>query len=678
VVVLLLPPGVRAAEKDFAIFSSGLEREENVHIFEAMDRFREAIALDPDNPGYREHHAWLASNYGFTEEAAAAFTGILSHGNGKETIYRGLAWNERQLGRYDASLAAYRKVIALPPTTTSYRAAFAEIDQIQYRENERKISTLQSSRDARPQDTELLKELFKTYVSQGALAKAVTVGQEVAERNPRDLLFRFDWARALFWNGEKERAERELRLLLAASGDSAYVWYELGKVQSALGKLEESQTSLERSLAIYPKAALTRKELAEVLALRGKSGEAVVMARSIEPKPGQMLTSQLAVARSYHFSGNLLEAREHYRAILAAYPQNSDAIWGQVESSIYTGRPEEADRLMKSWQTLPPDPRLAAQEKLLASFTSPRVSLMGDYYTNSGDFSQANVGATATFFRFETLWDLGNYFSSFHQSGFSTVTRSGLFLEGERRLTDMARLGARLGANIYDNGHETMNGRLSLYLEPARNVDMALNIERSDIIDTELPFGNAIYNYVVTIGAVGEAIQTWDYSLYTHVAPLPNLDLAGKLLYGAYSDGNDKYSLMFDAAYTVMRSPSLKVGYNYFFLDYRKPASVYREGSDATAAYYDPTNFEFHTLFVRFSQDLGTQFRYGIEERISYIPKASGVANALFGFLDFKLTENDLLRLDARYYTQDHGVSRTGVSGNFHAENAVLSYTHTY
>lgn len=678
VVLVLLCTAAHSAEKDFAVFSSGLKLEENVHLFEAMDRFREATELSPDNKGYLEHLAWLASNYGFTEEATTAFTRLLTLVDTKENSYRGLAWNEKQLGRYDASLAAYRQAIPAPMPTSSYRASFDHISQVLHEENEQKITTLLSSLAVKPGDVTLRKELFRTYVSQGELAKAVAVGQEVVQEYPLDLPFRFDWARTLFWHGEKERAEKELLLLVDASGGSSYVLYELGKVQNAMGKREEAQKSLERSLSAYPEAALTRKELAEVLAVRGKGKEAAVMAQSIEPKQNQVLTSQLAKARSYHFSGSLPEAREIYRAILAAYPQNPDAIWGMVETSVYTGRPGDADRLIETWKTLPPDSRLAEQEKLLASFTSPRVSLMGDYYSNSGDFSQANGGATATLFRYETLWALGYYFSSLHQSGFSTITRNGLFLEGERRLTDSVRVGARLGGNIYDNNHETMNGRLSLYLDPAKNVDIALNIQRSDIIDTELPFRNAIYNYVVTIGAVGEAVQTWDYSLYAHATPLPNLDLAGKILHGDYSDGNDKFSLMADVAYTLMRAPMLKVGYNYFYLDYRKPASVYREGSNAISAYYDPTNFEVHTLYTQFSQGLGTHFRYGVEERLSFIPKSDGVANGLFGFLEYNLTEHDLIRLDARYFTQNHGVSRTGESGNFHAENIVLSYSHTF
>lgn len=675
---MLLCTAAQSAEKDFAVFSSGLELEGKLHLFEAMDRFREATELAPDNKGYREHLAWLASNYGFTEEAADAFTKLLPLLDSKENSYRGLAWNEKQMGRYDASLAAYRQVFTLPTPASSYRASFDHISQVMHDENERKITALHSSLGSKPGDVTIRKELFRAYISQGELAKAIAVGQEVVRENPRDLPFRFDWARTLFWSGEKERAEKELLLLADESGGSSYVLYELGKVQNAMGKRQEAQKSLERSLAAYPKAALTRRELAEVLAVQGKETEAVGIARSIEPTPSQALTSQLAVARSYHFSGNLPEAREIYRTILAAYPQNPDALWGMVETSVYTGRAAEADRLIQTWKTLPPDSRLAGQEKLLASFTSPRVSLLGDYYSNSGDFSQTNAGATATFFRLETLWNLGYYFSSFHQSGFSTIDRNGLFLEGERRLTDTVRVGARLGGNIYDNSHETMNGRLSLYLEPVKNVDMAFNIERSDIIDTELPFRNAIYNYVVTIGAVGEAIQTWDYSLYAHAAPLPNLDLVGKVLYGNYSDGNDKFSLMADAIYTLMRSPTLKAGYNYFFLDYRKAASVYRQDGNAISAYYDPTNFEVHTIFAQFSQDLCAHFRYGIEERLSYIPKADGVANGLFGFLELKLTERDLIRLDGRYFTQNHGVSRTGDSGSFHAENIVLSYTHTF
>lgn len=236
----------------------------------------------------------------------------------------------------------------------------------------------------------------------------------------------------------------------------------------------------------------------------------------------------------------------------------------------------------------------------------------------------------------------------------------------------------RLGGNFYDNGHNNLNGRLSLYIEPTKILTAAVNYEHIDIIDTELPFRNAIYNYVVTIGAVGRTIRTDDYSVYLLYTPRPKVSLAGKILYRDYSDGNRKLSSTLEAGYQFMRVPYLRAGYNYFYLDYKYPAPVYIEKTKSVSAYYDPINFETHTLKLELRHDIDKKISYGTEGAISYIPKSDSFSYSLFLFGAYEFDEYHTLRLDARWFYQNKGVDRTGTSGHFWADNIILSYEYRF
>ncbi len=56
-----------SADDAFAIFSKGMDFENQLLIFEARNEFRVAVAIDSDNAGYLEHYAWFLTAHGFNE-----------------------------------------------------------------------------------------------------------------------------------------------------------------------------------------------------------------------------------------------------------------------------------------------------------------------------------------------------------------------------------------------------------------------------------------------------------------------------------------------------------------------------------------------------------------------------------------------------------------------------------
>lgn len=668
------------ANTAYEIFKEGLNLEQSLKHFEAGDKFRKAIAADPGNEGYLEHYAWFLSADGFSDEAAAAFRMALPASKNKESILKGLGWNEKLTGRFKESVNAYGKAFHVDYSTKTYQDAFKDISARLTVENEANIKNLLAELAKDPDNKGLSMGLFDAYISHGELRSAITVGTKLVVEYPNDLQIGLKLALAHFWAGENELAESELKYLLVASPGNAFLYFQLGKVQFSQGKRVEAKAALERSLALYPNAAVTRKELAEILAVSGKGEEARSLAASIKDENGESLTAQLAVARALHFSGNIQEAASCYKRILRNYPFNKDALWGLVETSTLTGRADTAERSLNLWQQNWADPRIEKQYELLKFATSPRLGLLGEYYENSAGFTRYNIGTALSALYNGTTYDFGYNFSAFEQDRFSSITRNSISLGLERRITDTVRGEGSIIGNFYDNDQSHLNGNASIYIEPSAKFSLALNYEHVDIIDTEPVFKNAIYNYVVTIGSVGDKIATNDLSIYARASVCPVLDLWGKILYGFLSDGNTKTSYIAGANYNISQALNLVLGYNYFYLDYRKSAEIYQMGTESIISYYDPTNFEVHTMKLAYKHDFDTGISLGAEGSISYIPKSNGVANSLFAYVACKLGRRNLLRLDARAFYQNKGVDRDGQNngGYFRAENVVLSYEYVF
>ena len=259
------------------------------------------------------------------------------------------------------------------------------------------------------------------------------------------------------------------------------------------------------------------------------------------------------------------------------------------------------------------------------------------------------------------------------------MSRHTVFAEADSVIFKGARISGRVGENLYDNDVNNLNGTISLQLDPSEKFTAVLSYEHLDIIDKEQPFlGNPIYNHVVTIGSVGLNIRTNDYSAWLNYRPFERVYLTGEWVYGDYSDGNRKQSYMLESGYILKRTPRVRLSYNYFYLDYQNPAPVYTENQQRQSAYYDPINFEVHTLRLEYRNETSRRFSYGAEEAVSFIPKSNGFSNSFFVFGAVEFNKNHKLRLDGRIFYQNKGIDRIGKTGYFDAKNVSLSYEYRF
>ncbi len=578
------------------------------------------------------------------------------------------------------ALVLYQSIypLRLPPQL-SLSETLQRIDRDTATEDAKKIGAAQINLSRRPGDASLWRKLFEAHLYAKDYKNAEAIGARIKAKNPRDLAFRLQYARMFFWEGKKERAEMEYKALIVESPNNAFLYYELGNIQTAIGKLREAEVSLRRSLALYPNAILTKKALAEVLAMRGKFVEARVIAVTLRSDETNALAGDLTMAKIHHYTGRLADATTYYQKTLQQFPHNEDALSGLAECLIYQGDYIGAQEILQRWRETSTDDRIDARDVLFRRYTAPAVSLKAEFYSNSIEYSRFSAGADFRILpTLNSRLNVGYYYSDFRQAGVEDIHRHSVFAAGEYKLAKALAISGGVTVNSYDNDWNSINGRIELDAKPAAWLELSAKYDHTDIVDTEPPFGNAIYNPVATIGAVEKKLTSDNYSLFAKASPVDRLAISGQLQYGAYSDGNQKTSAFIDVDYTLLRKPMLQLGYTFYYLNLANPADLFAIGSRSIPAYYDPSNFQVHTARLSWTHEVTPKLRYGLEERLSYIPGARGIGQSLFGFLELQQGASATFRLDARHSYQTKSLGRTTVSGSFQSVDFVVSYEHRF
>jgi len=311
--------------------------------------------------------------------------------------------------------------------------------------------------------------------------------------------------------------------------------------------------------------------------------------------------------------------------------------------------------------------------------TEPFINVLGEYYENSSDFKKASIGTELGFVIDGGIHITSGYaFTDYSQKGFDDVTRNRVYIEGEKQFSEKVGMLARVSENFYDNDNNNFNGGLFLRYRPQTNLFTEFSFRHFDIIDYVLPFNNAIYSYVVTIGSIDRNIQSDDYKIFLLYFPSARVSFAGEVIFGDYSDGNEKRSLMFEAGYKLSNKPHLRIAYNYFYLDINDPAPLTRGGTPNESAYWDPVDFDTHTLRIEFQEDFMESLTVGAEGALSYSFDSDGISNTVFLYVSYRFREHTFLRCDARWFYQDNGVDRSGKTGHFWADNYNVMLQHRF
>lgn len=638
-------------------YEEGLAAENQIEIFQAKAHFLKALENDPGVPGAEEHVAWFLFLNGFHDRNCLRLMQAAGpKGQFPDAMQRAARQVERELG------------LAGPATDTEKAEAKAF--------NERQIATARNSgSDA---------QLGGALVDAGQYQEGLPLLQKAKEANPQDHSLALRLARGYLWSGKVQEADTAYAELLAKQPNNPALLFERAQVSASQGNLERSVqmlASAEKLAPGEPRILLERSRIEALLSHRSEALEAVDRLPKSEQESTQ---ARLARARADHYNGQMGPAGENYELVLADAPFSEEAAHGLSECRMRRGYISGAFELLDSWdareKALDWDPRTGLYDEM----TDPRMKAQFASYSNSLNYLELDWGLEGAFKPDPAVIirpSLAN--SLFQQTGFSNIDRQGGFIALDARPDDVVGFNGRVGLNGYTNQWLSPNGGGALTFYPVHWMDIGVGGEFFDLIDFEPPFGVGIYDLVTSIGGVGNQITSTQGTLLARVRPYAGWAVYARTRIASLSDGNTFRDNLAELSYEVpVQDVRIRAGYSYYYMSLFQPASLYTpvSGRATTGAYYDPTALNVNAFNLEISGKPFDGVEIGGEGHLYNTMDNGGFGQSGFAWVKLNLgSEDDTLRLDGRYFSQNRGFNRFNIAGgSFNAINILLSYEHRF
>jgi uncharacterized protein (TIGR02466 family) len=134
--------------------------------------------------------------------------------------------------------------------------------------------------------------------------------------------------------GDLAASERACRRILASKPTHASAMQVLGVVQRRLGRLDEAEALLRRSVEVVPRNAEFRSNLGQLLAARGKLEEGIGELEQAITLDRRFRPARIALARLANQTGSHAVAEQHARKLLEANASDAEA-WSALGASLY-------------------------------------------------------------------------------------------------------------------------------------------------------------------------------------------------------------------------------------------------------------------------------------------------------------------------------------------------------
>jgi tetratricopeptide (TPR) repeat protein len=630
--------------------------EQELRLYDARDLFRQAIRNNPDAAGVLEHAAWFSFLNGFhDEQCLALLRQAIPKAQEPAALERAARHVERALG-------------LRPPA-----------DAFEHQEKQA-FDLAMIKKAAHGTDA----ERGGALVDAGRYEEGIPLLEQALAEDPSNGPLELRLARAYVWARRQLEADAAFSRLNERYPANPALLLELAQVAAGREMLERARALLiaaERIRPGDPRILLERSRIEARLINRGAALDAV---SRMPPEHQTRPLAMLARARAEHYRGQFGPARDGYARALNAAPHLEEAAHGLAECRMRRGEMGSAAALLAAW--LPRERILDWEPRtdLFAELTDPRLGARFATYSNSLDYLEYNFGIDMRFHpspETEIRPVLVNSLAT--QTGFTSIDRQGGFVDVLSRPGDRLATAARLGANGYTNGWATPIGGISAEVFPVHWIDIGGSADYFNLIDFQPPFGIGIYDIVTTIGAVGERISSTQGTLFVRLRPAVGWMLYARTRVASFSDGNFFQDDFAEVAYEFRPGPvRTRMGWSYYFLSLRDDAPLFQQtpGGPATPAYYSPAALNVSVWNLEMSGRPRDRLEFGGEGHLFHVLENNGLGVGIFLYSKIELESPwSSLRLDARYFTQNRGLTRQNLAaGSFDALNFVLSYDRRY
>ena len=157
-----------------------------------------------------------------------------------------------QQGRFDESVAAYEKALALDPKNALYPAALNNLGTVHLDRGDKAkaIARWEEAVKASPAQLEARYNLASQYLEQDRLDDAIPLLEEAARLAPNHELVHVRLGRAYMLKGRGEDAYRALSLVRRLYPENWYAPLGMAALHAANGRPEEAQKLLDEALRL--------------------------------------------------------------------------------------------------------------------------------------------------------------------------------------------------------------------------------------------------------------------------------------------------------------------------------------------------------------------------------------------------------------------------------------------
>ena len=653
-----IPPEELPAPKPLPdiTFTRGEKAEKNLQIYEARDLFRQALREDPDADGAAEHVAWFLFLNSFHDEECVDLLRRAAPGaQHPEAMERAARHVERVLGLRG-------------PADEEERQAKQAFDSAM-------IAKAAGGTD---------EQLGGALVDAGDFVAGIPLLERALAAAPTNSPLELRLARAFVWARRSAEADAAYGRLLDKQPDNPLLLVEASRVAADRGNLERARCLLITAEHARPGDARILLERARVEARLIERVAALDAVSRMSPADQSRPRATLARAQAEHFSGQFGPARDAYECALAAAPHLEEAAHGLTECRLRRGEMNRGSALLAEWMPRERALDWAPRTDLFAELTDPRFGAQFATYSNSLGYFEYDFGLDARVHRTpQTEIRAALVNSLFTQTGFSSIDRTGGLVDVLARPDDRVATSARLGVNAFTNGWATPVGGLWTELFPVHWLDIGGGAEYFNLVDFQPPFGIGIYDLVTTIGGAGERISSTQGTLHVRLRPWAGWTLYARSRLASFSDGNVFQDDFTEVAYEFRPSPvRTRVSWAWYYLSLAEDAPLFQQvpGGPVTPAYYSPAALDVSSWNLEMSGKPRDRLEVGGEGHLYHIIENSGLGVGIFLYSKLELESPlSVLRLDARYFTQNRGLTRQDNSaGSYDALNFVLGYDRRY
>jgi tetratricopeptide (TPR) repeat protein len=309
----------------------------------ALAELEEAIALDPANLNALLNLGAVQLNKNDPVKAEAAFREALQRHPDSAQAYLSAAAFYGTINKMAEAEASLKKAFDLAPDNPNCLGLLSGFYLSTKKPAEAENVFIEAIK-RKPQAREPRWGLADFYLGQRNTEKGMNALLELQKIKPADNQVRRRIAELYFDQKNDAKAEEQVRAVLASNKNDADAHYLLGKILRRRQENDKALIEFDAAIAANGSLLPAYLEKANILLIRGDLDTCQTTLESALQLNRNYMPARGALAKLLAMRQRPQEALQQSQEVLAAMPNNEDAIWARAEALRMTGKLDDAKK----------------------------------------------------------------------------------------------------------------------------------------------------------------------------------------------------------------------------------------------------------------------------------------------------------------------------------------------